>query len=93
VRQIDLGLDFIGVAPGARGAGGRGLGRRVKVSPYLFGLVVLKRTGMGLFLGDSDFRKDIENSLAFDFQFPRQIVDSNLTHPPFLAPPRLPKSS
>jgi hypothetical protein len=86
VRQVDLGLDFIGVAPGARRAGGRRLGRRVEVSPYLFGLVVFQRTGMGLFLGHSDFREDIENSLAFDFQFPGQIVDSNLTHPPFLCP-------
>jgi hypothetical protein len=39
---------------------------------------------MGFLLGDSNFREDIENSLAFDFQLPGQIVDSNLTHPPFL---------
>ena len=45
---------------------------------------------MGLLLGDSDFREDIENSLAFDFQLPGQIVNSNLTHPPFLCPATAP---
>ena len=34
-----------------------------------------------LLLRHSDFGKDVENGLALDFQFPRQIVDSNLTHP------------
>jgi hypothetical protein len=41
---------------------------------------------MGLLLGDANFRQDIENSFTFDFQLPGQIVDSNLTHPPFLCP-------
>jgi len=36
---------------------------------------------MGLLLGDSDFGKNVENRLAFDFQFSGQIVDSNLAHP------------
>jgi hypothetical protein len=29
-----------------------------------------ERTGMGLLLGDTDFREDIENGLAFNFQLP-----------------------
>jgi hypothetical protein len=38
---------------------------------------------MRFFLGDSDFLKYVENSFAFNFQLSRQIVDSNLAHPPF----------
>ncbi len=36
---------------------------------------------MGLLLGDPDFKQYVENRLAFDFQFPSQIVNSNLAHP------------
>ena len=39
---------------------------------------------MRLLLSDADFGQHVENRLALDFQFPGQIVDSNLTHPPFL---------
>jgi hypothetical protein len=39
---------------------------------------------MGLLLGHPDFLQDIENSLAFNFQLPGEIVDSNLAHPAFL---------
>jgi len=34
----------------------------------LFGLVLLKRAGMGLLFGDADFDQRIENRFAFDFQ-------------------------
>jgi hypothetical protein len=34
----------------------------------LFGLVLLKRAGMRLLLGDTDFGQHIENRFAFDFQ-------------------------
>ena len=40
---------------------------------------------MSLLLGDSDFRKYIENSFTLNFQLPCQIVDSNLAHPLFLS--------
>jgi hypothetical protein len=42
---------------------------------------------MGFLLGDASFRQHIKNGFAFDLQFPGQIVDSNLVHPPFLFPP------
>ena len=41
---------------------------------------------MGLLLGHPDCFQDIENSLAFNFQLPSEIVDSNLAHPAFLVP-------
>jgi hypothetical protein len=45
------------------------------------GFVIFNGTGMRLLLGDSDFGKNVENRLAFDFQFSGQIVNSNLAHP------------
>lgn len=41
-------------------------------------------TGMRLLLGNAHFRQRIENFLALDFQFPGQIVNSNL-HPPLIS--------
>ena len=37
---------------------------------------------MGLTLGQTQTSQSIENLFAFDFQLTRQIVNSNLTHPP-----------
>ena len=90
VREVNLGLDFVSFAAGAR-LGGRGLGfSGTEVSPHLFGFVFFDRTGVRLLLRDTDFDQDIKNRLALDFQFPGQIVDSNLTHPPFLGPATAP---
>jgi hypothetical protein len=86
MRKINLGLDLVS----CRAAGTRCLGSSVafcraatQLCTDLLRFVLFQRTGMGLFLGDPDFRKHIENGLALDFQLPCQIVDSNLTHPPF----------
>jgi hypothetical protein len=40
---------------------------------------------MRFFLGHANGRQRVENRPAFNFQLPGQIVDSNLTHPPFLS--------
>src|SRR5271167_1856988 len=39
---------------------------------------------MGLLFCDAHFGQRVQNGLALDFQLSGQIVDSNLTHPPFL---------
>ena len=85
MRQIDFGFDL--VAFGAHAACGSARSLRLfglEIRANLDRFVVFNRTGMSLLLGDSHFRKCIENSFALDFQFPGQIVDSNL-HPPFLS--------
>jgi hypothetical protein len=91
VREINLGLDFVGFATGTR-PGGRGLsfGGGAEMSANLFRFVLLDRTRVRLLLCDSDCDQDIKNRLALDFQLPGQIVDSNLTHPPFLGPATAP---
>ena len=93
--EVDLGLDLIGVgtARPRRTAGGLRGGGSAEAGTHFIRFVVFERTGMALFLGNSDFGKHIENGLAFDFQFSRQIVDSNLAHPPFRPPDCSAKSS
>jgi hypothetical protein len=77
-------------------AGTRGLGGRsrfpLKMGAYFLCLVFFQRTRMRLFLGDPNFRKHIENCLAFYFQLSGQIVDSNLTHPPLVSSELFPLS-
>jgi hypothetical protein len=53
---------------------------------HFFCFVVLDGTGMRLLLRHSDKRQRVENGLALHFQFSREIVDSNLTHPAFRFP-------
>jgi hypothetical protein len=85
--EVDLGLDFFRLTAGTATARRRArFGRVVEVAPHFLCFVILERTGVRLLLGDSNFGEDIKNGLALDFQFPGQIVDSNLTHPPFLCP-------
>jgi hypothetical protein len=87
VRQVNLRLDFFRLSPETRTARRRTrLGGRAEVRPHFFRLVVLERTGVRLLLGDSNFGENIKDGLALDFQFPGQVVDSNLTHLPFLCP-------
>jgi hypothetical protein len=87
VRQVDLRLDFVGLTAGTRASRRRiRFGGGVKVSTHFFRLVVLKRTGVRLLLGNANFGENIKDGLALDFQFPGQIVDSNLAHLPFLCP-------
>jgi hypothetical protein len=94
VREVDLGLDFAGISLRHP----RGLRRCLRfiggaeMSAQLFGFVLFQRTGMGLLLADPNLRECIENSLAFNFQFPGQIVNSNLAHPPYLPPTLFPLS-
>jgi len=54
-----------------------------QISADLLRFVLFNGTGVRLLFSDAYFRKCIENSFAFDFQLPGQIVNSNLAHPPF----------
>src|ERR1039458_10356310 len=48
----------------------------------LCGLVFFQRTGMCLAASQAEFRQYVENLPALDFHLAREIVDTNLTHPP-----------
>ena len=88
VGKIDLGLDFIGGrSPRTRRlAGCVRFPSRAEVCAHLRRFVLFQRTGMCFLLGDADFFQHIENRFALDFQLSRQIVDSNLGHPPLFLP-------
>jgi hypothetical protein len=87
VRQVDLGLDFVSF--GARRARRSGRSLRftggAEMGTHFDRFVVLNGAGMSFLLGNSDQWEHVKNRFALNFQFPGQIVDSNLAHPPFLS--------
>jgi hypothetical protein len=84
VRKVNFGLKFVfGARAGRLRAGGRSVGGGAELGAHLFGFKVFKRAGMRLLFGDTYFRQHVKNGFALDFQFPGQIVNSNLAHPPF----------
>ena len=80
MRQINLGSDCGGARPG--GAAAKRPRIPIEMRTNLVRLVGFQRTGMGLARAHSELRQNIEHLTAFDFQLAREIVDSNLTHPP-----------
>jgi hypothetical protein len=88
MRQINLGFDFFLAARRTRSSrrGTLRFSRASDIGPHFFCFMLLQRTRMRLLLGHSDMWQRIENRFALDFQFPGEIVDSNLTHPAFLFP-------
>ena len=95
VREIDLGLDFVGSRRVRASLAGRGLrfgGTRKWARTFSASWSSIELECV-FFSVTPTTGSDVENRLALDFQFPGQIVDSNLTHPPFLSSARPAKSS
>jgi hypothetical protein len=42
--------------------------------------IFIDRAGVRLFFGDAQFGEPLQYFVSFDFQFPCQLVDSNLLH-------------
>lgn len=86
MRQINLGLYLIGSGTGGTG-GFRGSmrlgGRTPQACSHFLCFMFFQRAGVRFLLGDSNLWEYIENRLTFDLQLSCQIVNSNLTHPPF----------
>jgi hypothetical protein len=88
VRKIDFCLNAFRLSAATPD---RLLGRtaavacRTKMGADFLGLMLLNGAGMRLLLGNAHCLQCIENRLALDFQLSSQIVDSNLTHPPFIS--------
>jgi hypothetical protein len=83
MRQVDLGLDLVFDMSGTRRL--RRCRPCLRMSAQMladqFRLVLLQRAGVRFLLGNTHHWQNVKNRLALDFQFPGQIVDSNLTHP------------
>jgi len=54
----------------------------LEVPANFFGFMLLDRTRVSLALTQTEFREHIKNLPALDFQLAREIVNSNLAHPP-----------
>jgi hypothetical protein len=50
------------------------------VPPQLDRDIFVNRAGMGLFLGNSQFREQVQNFVSLYFQLPSQLVNANLSH-------------
>jgi hypothetical protein len=51
-----------------------------KEPTQLFSHVVFDRAGMGQRLGDTEIVQFIDDLTRLDFELPRQLIDSDLTH-------------
>ena len=80
VGEIDFGGYGLRTTRGRRVT--RCAGAIVELPPYLFSLVLFERAGVGLACADAELCQYLKNLAALDFQLSREIVDSNLTHPP-----------
>jgi hypothetical protein len=85
LRKVYLGLELVrGYRAPARVARRTAALLSRKVCFYTLGFVRFDRTGMRFLFRNAHLQQDVKDCLAFDFQFPSQIVDSNL-HPTFVS--------
>jgi hypothetical protein len=82
MREINLRRNGLRSARGWCACRARGPRAALKMSANLFGFIFLQRAGVGLACAQAEFRQYIKNLPALDFHLAREIVDTNLTHPP-----------
>ena len=63
-----------------RGAGGRGGYTPAQTPPKFERHIFVERAGMRFFLVHAQLGQQLEYDAGFDFQFPRQLVDSDFGH-------------
>jgi hypothetical protein len=81
VREIDFGCDGLGSAC-RRGRVCRRFSAPLKVRANFVGLMLLNGARVGLALAQAKFSQNIKNLPTLDFHLAREIVNSNLAHPP-----------
>ena len=83
MRKVDLRNDALpGMARRRTPAMRRGTRFLHKMRANFLRLVLFQRAGVGLTRGNPEFRKNVENRARLHFQLFREIVDTNLAHPP-----------
>jgi hypothetical protein len=80
VGKIHLWLDSLRCA--RLGAAAARSVAALKYSAHLFGLIVFNRAGVSFAITQAELSQNIKNLFALDFHLAREIVDSNLAHPP-----------
>jgi hypothetical protein len=82
VGEINLGRNRLGGTRGCAAGMAGGPRAATEMRADLFGLVLLQRAGVGLALGQAEFRQYVKDLSTLDFHLACKIVNSNLTHPP-----------
>jgi len=80
--EINLGRNRLCSARRRAASVARRLRSALKMRANLLGLMVFNRTGVGLAFPQAELRQHVKYLTALDFHLSREIVDSNLTHPP-----------
>jgi hypothetical protein len=82
VGEINLGCDGLGGARRSTAAVGTRSRSALEVRANLLCLMILNGTGVGLAFRQAELCQHVKDLTALDFHLSREIVDSNLTHPP-----------
>ena len=90
MRQVDLRLELFRLRARGTAAGAAGLSMLSVIFLDELRLIHFDGAGVRLLFRDSDLQQQIENHFAFDFEFPRQVVNSNLLLHSALFPPYCP---
>jgi hypothetical protein len=85
VRQVNLRCNAL-LAARRCAAGRGGTIAALKLRAYLLRFVGLERARVGFAGAQAKLRQYVKNLPALDFHLAREIVDSNLTHPPLFKP-------
>ncbi len=80
LRPVNLRL--LPVAAGITLRVGTSTESPLQIGAHTFGLIAFERTRMGLLFGYANRGQSIQDLPTLDFQFTRQIINSNFTHPP-----------
>jgi hypothetical protein len=82
VGEVDLGTILLLAARARCSTRPCGTRAALKIAANTLSLMRFNGTRMGLAFGQIHGFQSVENLFTLDFQLTRQIVNSNLTHPP-----------
>jgi hypothetical protein len=82
VREINFGRNGLGGVRRSSAALASRPGCVLKMRTHLYRFKFFQRAGVGLSFGQAEFRQYVQNPATLDFHLAREIVDTNLTHPP-----------
>jgi hypothetical protein len=90
VRQVDLGLELFRLEARTAAAGAAGLSVVRVILLDALRLIHFDGAGVRFLFRDPNLDQQVENHFAFDLEFPRQVVNSNLLQHSALFPPYCP---
>jgi hypothetical protein len=85
VRQVDLRGNRLACACGRAASVAAGTIAATKIRANLYGLIFFERARVSLPRSHAHLVQNVQNFAALSLYFARQIVDSNLTHPPLFS--------